>query len=844
MPARELPTARRAAGLPELSLESLRWTIGLFCHFIGAFFLIAPHQFVGPLHEWLLAYHGFWGAAMLAAGAGLVAVALARPRRPVTIASHLVSALTLLALAESFAHGRGWAGTISFGTLGLGLAASAAMPERPRPSGTGGDFFALLMGAIATLNGIAVLALPAPWADPAVLAHPASFRVTGALMVLSGPLLAYAQLRRAPRAGLLWGAHLLAGGALIAFGVVALPAASWTELALYWGCGGAVAALPWLRRRLARLDTGALRTRLAVALVLATSLSLILAVAVVSAQEEILVARQALEIQRVEAAGIAVDVRDYVALNGARTAAVAAMAGRLAMAPAPQRALLERSRGLYPSSAMLFTVDAAGRIVAATGEPSLAPATARRLASDRHGSEVAVELLFGLPSSAPRVLLSAPVLALDGTNSGTVALTFDSWALARRLDRSGSIVTLADGAGGAIARWNGAAPAAGPGSRLPPGWDRQVRAGRQPAAAGRLVSFARVPDLGWVIAVERPRGTALAGVWRGRETAFVLLLLVIPVAAAAGILTARHIARPLGTLADAVAELTAGNPAAPLESSGTTEVERLSAAFRDMRERLAERTRESERLADELRARAAALAESDRRKDEFLSMLAHELRNPLGAIANASYVLAELPSPAPAVARSIAIVRRQVRHLTRMVDDLLDVSRITLGKIELERQELDLAQVVRNAVDTTRAAVGARRHQLEIHLPAKPVRLLADGTRLEQVFSNLIHNSAKFTAPGGRIDVTLRRAGPEAVIEVRDTGVGMPPDLVPRIFEAFVQGEQGSDRSPGGLGVGLALVRSLVELHGGSVEAHSDGPGKGSRLEVRLPLVVGHAPAS
>jgi len=361
MPAQELPPARRAAGLPELSLESLRWTIGLFCHFIGAFFLIAPHQFIGPLHEWLFACHGFWGATMLASGAGLVAVALARPRRPVTIASHLVSSLTLLALAASFAHGRGWAGTIAFGTLGLGLAASAAMPERFRLSGMGRDFFALLMGVIATLSGIAVLALPASWADPTVLSHPASLRATGALMLLCGPLLAYTQLRRELQAGLLWGAHLLAGGALIAFGVVALPAASWTELALYWGCGGAVAVLPWLRERLARLDTGALRTRLAVALVLATSLSLILAVAVVSAQEERLVARQALEIQRVEAAGIAIDVRDYVALNSARTAAVAAMAGRLLMAPAPQRALLERSREIYPSSAVLFSIDPAGR---------------------------------------------------------------------------------------------------------------------------------------------------------------------------------------------------------------------------------------------------------------------------------------------------------------------------------------------------------------------------------------------------------------------------------------------------------------------------------------------------
>jgi len=177
---------------------------------------------------------------------------------------------------------------------------------------------------------------------------------------------------------------------------------------------------------------------------------------------------------------------------------------------------------------------------------------------------------------------------------------------------------------------------------------------------------------------------------RGRDLAFATLLLVLPLAVAGGILVARLITRPLGTLADAVGELTAGNPWAPLESSRITEVERLSAAFREMRDRLAQRTAESERLAAELRARAEALAESDRRKDEFLAMLAHELRNPLGAVSTAAYVLGRMESLAPPVARSVAIIQRQSQHLARLVDDLLDVSRITRGKVELRsRKDLD-----------------------------------------------------------------------------------------------------------------------------------------------------------
>src|SRR6185295_16622624 len=231
-------------------------------------------------------------------------------------------------------------------------------------------------------------------------------------------------------------------------------------------------------------------------------------------------------------------------------------------------------------------------------------------------------------------------------------------------------------------------------------------------------------------------------------------------------------------------------------------------------------------------------AEIDRRKDEFLAMLSHELRNPLGAIANASYILEWQGTAEPQTERAVAIIRRQIQHLIRMVDDLLDVSRITRGKVELRRAPLDLGEVVRHAVETARPLAEAKQQRLHAELAAEPLPLDGDATRLEQVLSNLLRNAVKFTGPGGAIEVSARRDGnAEAVVLVRDDGIGIAPDLLPRVFDLFAQGEQPLDRSGAGLGIGLTLVRSLVEMHGGRVYARSDGPGKGSELEVRLPLV-------
>jgi PAS domain S-box-containing protein len=248
------------------------------------------------------------------------------------------------------------------------------------------------------------------------------------------------------------------------------------------------------------------------------------------------------------------------------------------------------------------------------------------------------------------------------------------------------------------------------------------------------------------------------------------------------------------------------------------------------------------RLMAELRGRAEELAENDRRKDEFLAMLSHELRNPLAPIRNAVHVLNAVAT-GPQVVQAREVIERQVTHLARLVDDLLDVSRITRGKIALRPESVALEDVVARAVETTRPLVEARGHSLSVEVRPGTPRFTADPVRLAQVIANLLNNAAKYTDPGGRIAVRAGREGGEAVVRVRDTGVGIPVEMLPHVFELFTQAERTLDRAQGGLGIGLTLVKSLVEQHGGRVEAFSDGPGRGSEFVVRLPLPVESAAA-
>jgi signal transduction histidine kinase/ActR/RegA family two-component response regulator len=233
-----------------------------------------------------------------------------------------------------------------------------------------------------------------------------------------------------------------------------------------------------------------------------------------------------------------------------------------------------------------------------------------------------------------------------------------------------------------------------------------------------------------------------------------------------------------------------------------------------------------------------ALAESHKHKDEFLATLAHELRNPLAPIRNAVHFLKLKGSLEPDVQMARDLIDRQVENLVRLVDDLLDVSRINSNRLELRKERVNLRNVIDTAVETSRPLIEAQGHQLDVTLPPSPISVHADSVRLSQAIANLLNNAAKYTEPGGRICLKAERQGSDAVVSVRDNGIGIPAKMLPHIFEMFTQSQRSLNRSQGGLGIGLALVRRLVEMHGGSVEAKSAGPDTGSEFILRFPVML------
>ncbi|HET6630359.1 MAG TPA: ATP-binding protein [Woeseiaceae bacterium] len=295
-----------------------------------------------------------------------------------------------------------------------------------------------------------------------------------------------------------------------------------------------------------------------------------------------------------------------------------------------------------------------------------------------------------------------------------------------------------------------------------------------------------------------------------------------------------------GELAEAIA---AGGESESLLRRTNEELTRYVAEARDARRAALNVMEDAIEAKDALKESEKRLLEADRRKDEFLATLAHELRNPLAPIRNSVQIM-RLPTVDSDVAEQAReTIERQVTHLVRLVDDLLDVSRISRGMFELRQERVALAVIVQSAIETSRPLIEASGQELTVKLPARTVWLHADLTRMAQSVANLLNNAAKYTPKGGRVLLSAERQGREAVVRVRDSGIGIPDDMLPHIFEMFRQVDTSHERSQGGLGIGLTLVQNLVAMHGGTVEAHSDGVGRGSEFVIRLP-VAEEKPAS
>jgi signal transduction histidine kinase len=257
-----------------------------------------------------------------------------------------------------------------------------------------------------------------------------------------------------------------------------------------------------------------------------------------------------------------------------------------------------------------------------------------------------------------------------------------------------------------------------------------------------------------------------------------------------------------------------------------------------LNQRLESELAERRRVEANLREQAVALADAARQREEFLAMLGHELRNPLAPIRTALELLRHFSSEDPTAVHTHQVLERQITHMVRLLDDVLDVARITRGRITLEMQRLDLRTAVIEAIDNARPLLDARKHRLRTAFSSDPLIVRGDSTRLVQVAQNLLNNAAKYTDQGGTIDISATREGSYAVLRVQDSGTGISPSLLPRIFDLFTQDDQALDRAQGGLGLGLTLVRRIVELHDGSVEAHSEGRGRGSTFTIKLPVLL------
>jgi signal transduction histidine kinase/ActR/RegA family two-component response regulator len=368
----------------------------------------------------------------------------------------------------------------------------------------------------------------------------------------------------------------------------------------------------------------------------------------------------------------------------------------------------------------------------------------------------------------------------------------------------------------------------------PEGFYRGVALEGVPSAVG----FARATLTGFTAAVFAPAATVDAPVHRSTALLALVGVASLLLSGATAFLLSRRFARAVGSAADAAQALADGGPVV-VSSCGIAEVARLGDALGSSASLLQARREEGDRhLAAAAAARRVA-EDSSRAKDEFLAMLGHELRNPLSPILTALHLLRQRGS---GWGREHEIIARQVGHLVRLVDDLLDVSRVTRAKIRLHPERLELAEVVGRAVEMASPLLEERQHRLSIDVPAG-LALDGDPLRLAQVIANLLTNAARYTPPGGHVAVSARREGDRLALEVADDGQGIAPDLLPRVFDLFTQGPRGPDRAEGGLGIGLALVKSLVALHGGTVEARSGGPGRGATFRVFLPAGVpaGHA---
>lgn len=599
---------------------TLQWAVGALCAATGALIYVAPHQFGSPAYAMMQPELRWWAGLFLLAGLVLLGTVALSTRRVLALTAHLVGAVALLGLAASLLHAGAWIDGLNYLTLGLGLIAGPVLVARRPPAAParGRDALAMLAGLGSTVTGGLILLRPDQLSGTTYdLIRPA-LPWWGALFLLGGLGLLIAQRRATPER-LRISACLLVGALFLLYlAVVAAPSRVWAGVAYFGGFGLTIAALPWLAPRLQAIDPESLQTRLVFVLTTATALPLILTMALVTHQQEQIASAQMEVQQQTLATVMAQDVADVIGLHRAAVAGLAGRPGLLALAPAEQAQALRALSQAYADVTAFSLYDRAGQGLARSDERPLASFTGNPdFERMRLANQFGIRLMINPLSQQPMIGLMEPIKDRDGEFAGLAVGVIDPIQIARLFESAnattGAKICLIDEHARVIAHAGfDEVPALTDLSKLPP-VAALLNAPAQPGtlrygfgAGERLAGYAPVVDLGWSVIVETPAPAALAGVRAGRELTFALLAIMVSGAAAAGWVTAGWLARPLATLAQAVAGLTAGDATAPLPRTHPTEVRRLAQGFGDLRDRLAARTAEREQAEGRLRFLAEA----------------------------------------------------------------------------------------------------------------------------------------------------------------------------------------------------------------------------------------------
>jgi signal transduction histidine kinase len=833
-------------------IATLKWAGGIFCVILGAMMLALPDQFEVRAFA-ALAPHAPWsGAAFLLGGGGLLIAGTFALPRWLAVAPHFIAGCELLLLAHGYARAGVWTATTNIALLGVGIVLAPALARLPaaRPDSHDRDLLALLLGLGAAFNGLAMLVVPRQFAAPVYdLARP-HLAWFGTAFLAVGVGLVALQTVASPRLAVRM-VHLLAAGTFFAFLLLApLPSHAWAGVAFYGAFGATLALLPWAGALFTRVQAASLRVRFVMALAAAMTLAMIVPVVIVGDLSESAATAQVMETQRVLASALARDIHDVVTLHRNAVATLAAVPGLLQMTREAQRNLVATFHRNYPDAAAFVLVDAAGRPLARSDDRTPLPAAGANIFEEaRLSNGPSFDFLVGPSFERPVLQFAMAIHGPHGEFAGVAGAAMEPNRIFATLARAGARATadlyLVDRRGHAIAHLDprvagsfadlsGAPPVAALlADRGPSGAVKYTTRGGEALAA-----YARVPDLDWGVIIERPASAALAIARAGRETSFLVHFSVMVLVAITGAIAAGALAGPLEALAREAGELDEGVAPPSLLRSNVPEIARLSAAFEEMRRRLAARTAERERAEDALRRRAQELARSNAELEEFAYVASHDLQEPLRIVKSYLQLLEKRYAGRldGAAHQFIAYAVDAATRMQQLINDLLAYSRV--GTRGTERSTTDCEAVLEDALGGLKVAMeecGA----VVTHDPLPAV--MADGPQLRQVFQNLIGNALKFrNSARPQVHVSAERQGDGWVFSVRDNGIGIAPEYVDRIFVIFQRLHARNEYS--GTGIGLAICKKIVERHGGRIWVESQ-PGRGATFRFTIPdgAAGGHA---